>query len=168
MNNRILLVDDDEVTQTLLKEVLEKEGYDVQLASTGEEAIEFLHNTYYPIIISDIRMIEIDGMAVLRAVRKKSVNSAVILMTGFGSMEGAIEAIQEGAFDYISKPFQMNEFKIVVGRAMKHWESMQNESLQKGQTVALDFSTRSLIGKSPCMVEVYKTLARAALSSSTV
>ena len=130
MNIKILLIDDDEVTRILLKEVLEREGYTVQLASTGEEAVHYLYHHSYPIIISDIRMVEMDGMAVLREVKKKSARSAVILMTGFGSMEGAIEAIQEGAFDYISKPFQMTEFKTVVARATKHWESIQQESLQ--------------------------------------
>lgn len=167
MTNQILVVDDDEVTRKLLKEVLEKEGYAIQLAESGEEAVHLLKKGRFPLVLTDIRMMELDGMAVLREAKASRFQSVVILMTGFGSMEGAIEAIQEGAFDYVSKPFKMDHLRWVVSRAYKHWESLQES---KGTTVAPQFevNTKSLIGKSPKIVEVYKTLARAALSSSTV
>lgn len=166
---KILLVDDDEVMRKLLKEVLAKEGYEVTLAESGEAAVRRIRSEVFPVIISDIRMMELDGMAVLREVKKAEKRSAVILMTGFGSMEGAIEAIQEGAFDYISKPFQMDELKSVVARAAKHWESLAAKpagaSLGAGR---LEVVEKGLIGKSPKIVEVYKILARAAMSSSNV
>jgi DNA-binding NtrC family response regulator len=92
----------------------------------------------------------------------------VILMTGFGTMEGAIEAIQKGAFDYISKPFKLNELKSVVARARKHWEAQQSPSTGPASPSDASFAPRSLIGKSPKIVEVYKTLARATLSPSNV
>jgi two-component system response regulator AtoC len=160
------------VTRKLLREVLERGGYQVSLAPNGEEAVKELSKRTYPIVLSDIRMLELDGMAVLRAVKKAEPDTAVILMTGFGSMEGAIEAIQEGAFDYVSKPFKMDELKSVMGRAAKHWESMRAAKSTAGQRSApvgrMDGSARGIIGKSPKIVEVYKTLARAAMSTSTV
>ncbi len=163
----ILVVDDDEVTRKLLKEVLEREGYAVQLASNGEEAVRMMKETKrggFSIVLSDIRMVEMDGVALLRQVKS---NAVVILMTGFGSMEGAIEAIQEGAFDYVSKPFKIDDLKAVVARALKHWESLH--SARSPQSVErFDVAARGLIGKSAKMVEVYKTLARAAMSESTV
>lgn len=167
MSFRILVVDDDEVSRKLLKEVLSKEGYEIQLAESGERAIELLRKGQYPVVLSDIRMLELDGMAVLRETKKSSARSVVILMTGFGSLEGAIEAIQAGAFDYVSKPFKMGDLKTVVARAIKHWESsgLQREAGGSGQ---LHLSPKSLTGKSSQMVEVYKTLARASMSSSTV
>jgi DNA-binding NtrC family response regulator len=167
MNLKVLIADDDEVSRTLLKEILEKEGYQVQLAGSGEEAIDRIRKGVFPIVVSDIRMLELDGMAVLREAKKQQSQSAVILMTGFGSMEGAIEAIQEGAFDYVSKPFQMEDLKAAVARAAKHWESQKTfkEGAHSGQ---LALNTKTLIGKSPKIVEVYKTLARAAMSTSTV
>ncbi len=167
MNLRILIVDDDEVTRKLLKEVLEKEGYQTQLAINGEEAVKYIKRELFPIILSDIRMLETDGMAVLREVKRADLQSAVILMTGFGSMEGAIGAIQEGAFDYVSKPFKIDNLKMVVSRAAKHWESLR-EIKESSVPVQLGMTTQSLIGKSPKIVEVYKTLARAAMSASTV
>src|SRR5690242_13558946 len=91
---KVLVVDDDEVMRKLIREVLEKEGYRVQLAASGEEAVRAIRREVFPIVLSDIRMVEMDGMAVLREVKKSGTGSAVILMTGFGSMEGAIEAIQ--------------------------------------------------------------------------
>jgi DNA-binding NtrC family response regulator len=171
MNIRILVVDDDEVTRKLLKEVLERQGYGVQLAASGEDAVRALKKETFPIVLSDIRMIELDGMAVLREAKKVSVNTVVVLMTGFGNVEGAVEAIQQGAFDYVSKPFKMDDLKSVLSRASKHWESLQVlPGGVKGATpvAKLDVTGKGLIGKSPKIVEVYKTLARAALSSSTV
>jgi DNA-binding NtrC family response regulator len=166
----ILVVDDHEVTRQLLKEVLVKNGYSVWLAASGEEAVRLYKQERFPIVISDIRMVEMDGMAVLREVKKAGLGSVVILMTGFGSMEGAIKAIQEGAFDYISKPFKIDELKAIVARAVKHWESIHEVAGDKGPAapVKLDQTARGLIGKSPEIVEVYKTLARAAMSASNV
>ena len=165
MKFKILVVDDDDVTRKLLQEVLEKEHYEVKLASSGENAISFLNVEKFPIILSDIRMLETDGMAVLRQVKASQAQCAVILMTGFGTMEGAIEAIQAGAFDYISKPFKMEDLKMVVARAVKHLDALKNARLP---AAPFEETTRSLIGKSPKIVEVYKTLARAGMSSSTV
>lgn len=164
---KILVVDDHEVTRHLLKEVLEKAGYVVRLAGSGEEAVDRIQKEIYPIILSDIRMLELDGMAVLREAKKASSSTAVILMTGFGSMGGAVEAIQEGAFDYISKPFKMDDLKVIIARAAKHWESL-NGIRTPHYSGKLEVGSKGLIGKSPKIVEVYKILARAALSTSTV
>ena len=165
---RILVVDDDEVTRSLLREVFAKEGYETQLAASGEEAVRVLKKSRFPVIVSDIRMLELDGMAVLREAKKSDPNCSVILMTGFGSMDGAISAIQEGAFDYISKPFKMDDLKVVVARAIKQFEA--RSATRPGLAAErLDVATaKGLIGRSPKIVEVYKTLARAALSSSNV
>jgi DNA-binding NtrC family response regulator len=163
----ILVVDDDEVTRNLLREVLQREGYSVRLAASGEEALKLMTRDRFPIIISDIRMVEMDGMAVLREVKKNHLQSSVILMTGFGSMEGAIQAIQQGAFDYVSKPFQMNDLKLVVARAAKHWESLKGNR-EVIPSATFEKTAKTLIGKSPKIVEVYKVLARAAMSASTV
>lgn len=164
----ILVIDDDKITRELLKEVLEKDGLSVSLASSGEEALEILADKSFPIVLSDIRMHDISGMGVLTHLKKNSPTSVVVLMTGFGNMEGAIEAIQKGAFDYISKPFQLDDMRAVLQRAVKHWESSQ-KGLKTGHRVnAIGETPRSVIGKSPKIVEVYKTLARATLSPSNV
>lgn len=171
MTIRILVVDDHEVTRTLLKEVLEKQGYSVCLAGSGEDAVRWIQRESFPVVISDIRMLRLSGMDVLREVKKRGNDSAVILMTGFGSMDGAVQAIQEGAFDYLSKPFRMDELKGLVSRATKHCESLARareiDGVKNG-TKKFSVTSRGVIGKSPKIVEVFKILARAAMSTSTV
>jgi two-component system, NtrC family, response regulator AtoC len=168
---RILVIDDDEVTRQLLNEVLSRSSYEVELAASGEEALKKISGgrAEYPVILSDIRMLEVSGMAVLREVKKYLPESVMILMTGFGSMEGALEAIREGAFDYISKPFKLDELKAIVARAQKHWELQRshskNSELHSERSV---LRSQTMIGKSQKIVEVYKTVARAALSTSNV
>jgi two-component system response regulator AtoC len=164
----VLVVDDDRVMRNLLAEVLSKQGYGVVQVSDGESAIERIEQEEYPVIVSDIRMLDLGGVDVLRKVKRRWPLSCVILMTGFGSMEGAIEAVQEGAFDYISKPFPMDDFKALVSRAFKQWELARSSNEEVTSSRPLEARPKALIGSSPKIVEVYKLLARAAMSSSTV
>ena len=164
----ILIVDDDEVTLKLLREIFAKEGYPIRLAQSGEEAVAILREQAFPIVVSDIRMLELDGMAVLKEAKKRDASSAVILMTGFGSVEGAIEAVRQGAFDYLSKPFKMDHLKSLVSRAVKQQLASASQKKQGEPSGRLDANSKALIGKTPQIVEVYKTLARAAVSQSCV
>ncbi len=165
--NRLLVVDDDSVTRDLLREVFEAEGYEVSLAASGEEALRALAQGSFPLVLSDIRMLGIDGIELLAKVRKDRPETFVILMTGFGNLEGAVRAIQEGAYDYISKPFRIQELKALVARAHKQWKQLR-EAGTTDIPAPVRFAKRTLIGHSPMIVEVYKNLARAALSSSSV
>jgi len=167
MASRILVVDDDRVSRELLAEVLSKAGHAVEIAGSAEEAVSRFARERFPIVLSDIRMLELSGLDLLREIKKKDPACVVVLMTGFGSMEGAIEALKEGAFDYISKPFQMDELKQLLSRAEKHADSLRTVA-EAGPAQTSTPRPQTLIGKSPRIVEVYKTLARAALSSSNV
>lgn len=163
----ILVVDDDEVTRKLLQEVLVRDGHSITLASSGEEALQFLDRGRFAVILSDIRMLQVDGMRILTEVKIRGLDSVVILMTGFGNLEGAVQAIQKGAFDYISKPFRMEELRSLVSRAAKQWKGLRG---QRGAFIPAkpEFRAKTLLGKSPQIVDVYKSLARAALSPSSV
>jgi len=167
IRRNVLIVDDDEVARKLLCEILEREGYSVQLASSGEEAVELSEKQFYPLVVSDIRMLELDGLEVLRHFRNHHPRTVVILMTAFGSMETAVEAIKDGAFDYISKPFKIEDFKNIFKKAAKH-----AESLSSPHTVSISVKSqnnvKALIGSSPKMLEIFKTLARAAMSQAAV
>jgi DNA-binding NtrC family response regulator len=172
---KILIVDDDPVSRDLLKEVFQKEGFDVRLAESGEVAASWIAREDFPIVLSDVRMKQKSGFDLLRELKEKEKEkgraaSVVVLMTGFGSMEGALEALREGAFDYISKPFQLTDLRTLIGRALKHAEFLRQTGQRPtranpgiGATLA-----QSLIGRSPKIVEVYRTIARASLTSSSV
>lgn len=167
---KILVVDDDPVSRDLLEEVLKKEGYAVRLADSGEQALAMLEGEDFPLILSDVRMKEKTGFDLLRDIQKRqSPPSVVVLMTGFGSMEGALNALREGAFDYISKPFQIADLRSLIARAKKHVEYLRASSID--QTLVGSGTQnlgQSLIGRSSKIVEVYRTIARASLTSSSV
>ncbi len=164
---RILVVDDDEVTCNLLEEVLSKEGYMVHKALNGREAIEKGERRPYDVVLTDIRMLDVDGMQVLRAYRQRSPETIIIMMTAFGSIETAIRAIKEGAYDYVSKPFKLDEIRLTIQRALEQ-KRLLEENLHYRQELITKYKLENIVGRSPQMLQVYKTIARVAESRSTV
>lgn len=164
----ILVVDDDRETRELLREVLSEEGYHVVTSGSGEEALEIGKQECFDVIISDMKLgPNLNGLDVLRAYKSIQPESEVILITAFGSMETAIEAVKAGAFDYLSKPFKIEEVLLQVGRALENRNLLrENRNLKRqlGSQVQLS----SLIGRSPAMLEVYKKIAMVSDSRSTV
>lgn len=163
----ILVVDDDEITCNLLEEVLSKEGYGVDKALSGREAIDKGDGGPYDVVLTDIRMLEVDGMEVLKSYRKKSPETAIIMMTAFGSIETAIQAIKEGAYDYVSKPFKLDEIRLTIRHALEHKRLVQ-ENLLYRQELITKYKLENVVGRSPQMLQLYKTIARVAESRSTV
>ena len=164
----ILVVDDDEDTRELLREVLSEEGYRVNTSGSGEEAMEIGKAEFFDVIISDMRLgPNLNGLDVLRAYKAIQPESEVILITAFGSMETAIEAVKAGAFDYISKPFKIDEVLLQVQRALGNRKLLrENRSLKRQLGTQVQLS--SLVGNSPKMLEIYKKIAMVADSRSTV
>ena len=160
-------MDDDPVTLDLLKEVLSKEGYKVETALSGEEAITKGMDTLFDIIITDVRMGDKDGMEVLRSFKKNSPETTVIMITAFGSIETAIEAIREGAFDYISKPFKLDEIKFTIRRALEQRKLLEENKFFR-QELLDKYQFKNVIGRTPQMFQVYKTIAKVADTKSTV
>lgn len=163
----LLLVDDDPVTLDLLKEVLLKEGYRVSTALSGEEAISQGMEHLFDLVITDVRMGEKDGIEVLRTFKKTSPDTSIIVITAFGSLDSAIEAIREGAFDYISKPFKLEEIKLTVRRALEQRRILEENKFYR-QELLDKYQMKNVIGRTPQMLQVYKTIARVANSKSTI
>jgi two-component system response regulator AtoC len=163
----LLVVDDDQVTLDLLKEVLSKEGYKVTTALGGEGAIALGLDTLFDIVVTDVRMEDKDGIEVLRFFKKNSPETTVIMITAFGSIETAIEAIREGAFDYISKPFKLDEIKFTIQRALEQKRLLQENKLYR-QELLDKYQFKNVIGRTPQMFQVYKTIAKVADTKSTV
>jgi DNA-binding NtrC family response regulator len=164
----ILVVDDDEDTRELLREVLSDEGYRVNTSSSAEEAVEMGQRETFDVIVSDMRLgPSLNGLDVLRAYKMVQPESEVILITAFGSMETAIEAVKAGAFDYISKPFKIDEVLLQVQRALGNRKLLrENRNLKRQLGTQAQLS--SLVGNSPKMLEIYKKIAMVADSRSTV
>jgi len=117
MNLNILIVDDDKKLLSVLKTIFEKEEYEVTTCSDGLQAIKMCREHRFDLIITDLMMPGANGLEVLKETRKTDPNILVILITGFASLETAIQAIREGAYDYITKPFRLEEIKILVNNA---------------------------------------------------
>ncbi|HUI42839.1 MAG TPA: sigma-54 dependent transcriptional regulator [Terriglobia bacterium] len=164
----ILVVDDDASTRDLLREVLTEEGYRVITSGSGEEALEIGRTECFDVIISDMKLgPQLSGLDVLRAYKAIQPDSEVILITAFGSMETAIEAVKAGAFDYLSKPFKLEEVVLLVGRALENRSLLAENRKLKRQLGAQAEST-TLVGRSASMCEVYKKIAMVLDSRSTV
>jgi DNA-binding NtrC family response regulator len=167
MSAHLLVVDDDPVTIDLLSEVLSKEGYDVSAALSGEEAIAHGRDHFFDVVITDVRMGEKDGMEVLRFFKKNAPETTVIMITAFGSIETAIEAIREGAYDYISKPFKLDEIRFTIQRALEQRRLVQ-ENMHYRRELLDKYQFKNVIGRTPQMFQVYKTIAKVADTKSTV
>lgn len=170
MSAQILIADDDAVSCQLFAKILEREGYWVEWCESGNEALERLRETPCDLLLIDVQMPGMTGLEVTRISRTEQPELSVVVMTGFGSIETAIEAIQEGAFDYLSKPMDLEALKQTVSKALAQRALLtrQHPSGEQQTDQKDDMRLGTVIGKSPAMVEVYKDIARVAPTKSTV
>lgn len=161
---KLLVVEDDNSVRTTITTFLELEGYAVDAASSTREAIDRLSRDTYPIVISDIYLDERTGIDVLRTAREQNPSCAVILMTARGSMETVMAATQQGAFDYIAKPFELDDLLATVKRAEASFRPGDTDD----ESEIDDLPETEMIGSSASMVEIYKTLARVSPTDATV
>lgn len=168
MSAHILIADDDPVSCQLLAETLESEGFQVEQATSGEAALSRLSEKISDLLIIDVRMPGTSGLEVTRIAHEKYPSLPVIVMTAFGSIETAVEAIHEGAFDFISKPMNLEELKKTVSRALAQRALQRGAKMGTGGDDEKPQQLGKIIGKSSAMLEVYKTVARVAPTKSTV
>lgn len=166
-NGRILIVDDDTASLSSLGEAMAPEGYQVTLASSGEEALRLNEQQEFDVVITDLRMQGIDGMRVVRTFKSSHPETVVIVMTGFASMETVVEAVSAGAYDYISKPFRLDQMRLKVRQSMQQARLLR-ENRDLRERVQDREVQGEIIGSHPGMVEVFKTVAKVASSSATV
>jgi DNA-binding NtrC family response regulator len=160
---RLLVVEDDSAVRTTLVTFLELEGYQVDAVASSREALERLSRQSYPIIISDIYLDDRTGLDVLEEARRRDPSCAVILMTARGTIETVMAATRGGAFDYIAKPFELDQMLQAVKRAEQVLTASEAEEEE-----AEELPETELVGSSPAMVEVYKIISRVAPTDATV
>lgn len=122
--SRLMVVDDEEIARTNLQHILEKEGYEVATATNGVEALEQMNFAGFELVLTDLRMLELGGMELLERIKSRHVDTEVVIITGYASVESALEAVQKGAYHYLSKPLKVDEVRTIVKQALaeKQWE----------------------------------------------
>jgi two-component system, NtrC family, response regulator PilR len=163
---RVLVVDDEKSMRDLLSITLEKEGYDVATAAGGEPAIEALRRDPTDVVITDLRMPKVDGLQVLRTAKEISPDMAVIVVTAVASTETAVEAMKLGAYDYITKPFKLDEVSLIVRNALER-KRLRDENLYLRKQLETQHRFENIIGKSNLILEVFDTIRKIADSPST-
>ena len=167
MSARILIVDDEEIVIKSCLRILAGDEFQVASVQDGREALKKIEENPYDVVILDIMLPNIDGLEVLRRVKETHPNVDVIMITGLSQVDTAVQAMKLGAFDYISKPFEPDELKLVVYRALERRRLLQ-ENFTLRSEVSSKYRFDNIIGLSPQMQAVYRLLAQCAPTSSTV
>ena len=164
---RVMIVDDEEVLRDVLEVVLRREGFDVVLAASGEEALSLLDGDEIDLVILDVMLPGISGIDTLRAIRISNPMLPVVVITAFSSIDGAIEAMKFGAFHYIPKPFKNEEVVLTVNKALEQRRlSWENERLKA--ELSEKYSYANIIGKSESMRKIFELIRLAAPSRSNI
>jgi DNA-binding NtrC family response regulator len=164
---RILIADDEPLTLELMVERLQTEGYEVELVSGGREAIEASKKSSFKVVLTDLSMPDVDGMEVLAYFASQHPETLVIVLTGFGTVENAVEAMKRGAYDYLAKPANPDELIITLKRAVEHKE-LKEENVALRSQIQEHSRVGRLIGQSQPMQQLYRIIKRVAKTDSTV
>src|SRR4051812_23058059 len=163
----ILVVEDDTAMRTFLREVLEEDGYTVEVASGGRSGVERVRQGGIDLVVSDVKMPDLDGLDMLREIKAVTPSPHVITITAFGSIDTAIRAVKLGAFDYITKPFEVDQLILSVEKALAE-RALRSEVARLRDEVSRSYRFDNIIGKSAAMQEVFDLVRRVASSPASV
>ena len=166
-NAKILIVDDELIMRESLGEWLERDGYQVMKADSGERAVEMLQKTMFDVLLVDMKMEKMSGLEVLRYVKRHDPEVAVVIITAYGSISGAVDAMKHGAWDYLLKPFDPAELGMLIQKILRHQaQNRENQFLKAQDRDRTRFE--SLIGQTPVMQAVFNLIEDVARAPSTV
>ncbi|CAI4030619.1 Regulatory protein AtoC [Nitrospira tepida] len=164
---KILVVDDEPSLRDVLGIMLKKAGYTTTLAADGEEAVSQVNKEIYDLVITDLKMPGVGGMEVLKAVKSASPDTVVLVVTAFGSPDTAVEAMKLGAYDYLTKPFQVDEVQLIIRNALEK-RRLSAENMLLKREMASHSSLSSIIGQSEAMQQVFDVIRKVADTRSNV
>lgn len=164
---KVLVVDDEESIREFFEIMLKREGYEVWTASNGKEALERLKKGRADLILSDIQMPEMSGLELLSKVKEQDPEALMIMITAFGSTETAVEAMKLGAYDYVQKPFKIDEVKIILRQALER-KQLQSENVQLKKELGTKYAFDNIVGSAPPMMRIYDLVKRVANTKSSV
>ena len=164
---KILVVDDEQSMRDVLSIMLKRAGYGVTTASDGEEAVGHIHKEIFDLVITDLRMPKMGGLDVLKTVKARSPETVVLVITAFASAESAVEAMKHGAYDYLTKPFQVDEVQLIIRNALER-RRLSTENMLLKREMASQSSFSRIIGQSDAMQRVFEVIKKVADSKSNV
>lgn len=164
----ILIVDDEETIRLSVREFLDAQGYEAIAAGSCEEALEKMDTFMPDLILLDLRLPNINGVELIEKIKEKDPNALMVVMTGYGSVDSAVEVMRLGAYDYLEKPFKLDRLRSVVEKALRR-QGLRQEVLEikEKQWTFDEESDGIIIGNSPQMKEIYSLIKQVAKSSST-
>jgi two-component system response regulator PilR (NtrC family) len=165
--SKILVVDDESLMRDFIAESLRSQQYEVSAAENGVKAFELMNNELYDLILTDYKMPKVTGIDILRKAREKMPDCKVVIMTAYGTIEKAVEAMKMGAYDYITKPFGVEEILMLVKRALE-FKDLQVENRLLQSELEEKYGYRNIIGESPAMKKVFELIHTVSQSRSTV
>jgi len=163
----VLVIDDKESMRSMLSQTLSDEGYEVSTAPNGPAGLELARDKGFDVVLTDLKMPNMDGIEVLRSVKEMDVDTAVIVMTAFGTVENAVEAMRQGAYDFISKPFQPDHLSVLVQKALEN-KRLQAENSLLREELAHNLGFSDIIGTNEKMKEVSRLISKVANSDTSV
>ena len=163
----VLIVDDEKNYPPILSAVLEEEGFETLTANSGQDALNILESSDVDIVLTDMKMPAMDGIALLERIKERDPDLPVIMMTAYGTVEKAVEAMQKGAYSYLLKPFDNDRLILYVNKANLMFQVVK-ENRRLKDAVKLQYSFGNIIGKSKGMQEVFETIRKVAPSNATV
>ncbi len=167
MKSRILVVDDEESIREFLEIMLKKEGFEVSLAEDGARAKEMIQKKSYDMVISDLQMPNMNGIELLKFVKDSAPDTVFMMITAFGTTETAVEAMKMGAYDYITKPFKIDEVRLNINNALKSQNlEVENRTLKK--ELVKEYSFQNIIGNSPAMHSIYDLIKRVSQAPTNI
>jgi len=167
MKPEILVVDDDASHRQMLQTVLSAEGYGVTHAEDGRQAVDAVEEKFYDLILMDIRMNKMGGIEALKQIKEISPDIPIVIMTAYASVNTAVDALKSGAYDYLTKPLDIDELKILTAKALRHFQ-LERENLFLKERLAAQFDFSKIIGRCEPMMKLYETLSLVAPSDATV
>lgn len=164
---KILVVDDEKIALKNLEHVMKKEGYAVTAASNGQTAVQALETSTFDVILTDLRMEKVDGMQILKKSRDLQPNAEVIMITGYATLDSAVKAMKEGAFNYIAKPFKLDEVRAVVKEALAKVQLKQENAILREQLEAFQGRVK-IITQDPAVQKILDTARQVAPTDCNV
>jgi len=167
IKDKILVADDEQSMREFLDIMLKKEGYKVSLASNGEEVVKLIDNDLFDLVLMDIRMPKLDGISALKRIKSIAPETVVIMITAYASADTAIKAMKEGAYDYITKPFKVEEIKLIINNALEK-KNLQKENILLKRVVRDRYHFGNIIGQSPKMMALYDLLEKVSPTKTNI